>query len=86
MGQPAFDFLSLSIDERLQLVGDIWDSIADAANTSPDVLPLTEAQKAELDRRIAEADADPASLVPMDEVLERVRARIRRVCAGRFLR
>ncbi len=79
MGQPAFDFLSLSIDERLQLVGDIWDSIADAANTSPDVLPLTEAQKAELDRRIAEADADPSSLVPMDEVLERVRARIRRV-------
>jgi len=78
MGQPAFDFLSLSIEERLQLVGDIWDSIADAANASPDVLPLTDAQKAELDRRIADADADPSSLIPMDEVLDRVRARIRR--------
>ena len=79
MGQPAFDFLSLSIEDRLQLVGDIWDSIADAANVSPELLPLSEKQRAELDRRMGEADADPASLIPMDEVLERVRGRIRRL-------
>lgn len=74
MGQPAFDYLSLSVEERLQLVGDIWDSIADDANASPDLLPLTDAQMAELDRRIAHADAHPEDLIPMEEVLERVRA------------
>jgi putative addiction module component (TIGR02574 family) len=79
MGEPAFDYLRLSIEERLKLVGDIWDSIADAANASPDVLPLTETQKTELDRRIAELDSDPSSTIPMDEALERVRARIRRI-------
>ncbi len=82
MGQPAFDYLSLSIEERLKLVGDIWDSIADAANTSPDVLPLTTAQIAELDRRLAHADAHPEDSVPMDEVMERVRAKVERVAKG----
>jgi putative addiction module component (TIGR02574 family) len=82
MGQPAFDYLSLSIEERLQLVGDIWDSIADAANASPDVLPLTEEQRAELDRRIAEADAHPEDLIPMEEVMARLRTKIQRVKKG----
>lgn len=82
MGQPAFDYLSLSIEERLQLVGDIWDSIADAANASPDLLPLTAAQMAELDRRIAHADAHPEELIPMEDVLARVRAKVGRVAKG----
>lgn len=78
MGQPAFDYRSLSVEERLQLVGDIWDSIAAEAKATPDVLPLTDAQKAELDRRIAEHDADPSTAIPMDEALEGIRARIQR--------
>ena len=82
MGQPAFDYLSLSIEERLQLVGVIWDSIAEAANASPDLLPLTDAQITELDRRIAQADAHPEDLLPMEEVLERVRAKVRNVAKG----
>lgn len=82
MGLRAFDYLSLSIPERIQLVGDIWDSIADAANSSPDVLPLTVAQISELDRRIAEADALPESLLSMEEVMERVRSKLRRQAKG----
>ncbi len=82
MAQPAFDYLSLSIEDRLKLVGDIWDSIADAANSSPDVLPMTPAQIAELERRIAYADAHPEDSVPMEEVMERVRAKIQRVAKG----
>lgn len=78
MGKPAFDYRSLSVDERLQLVGDIWDSIAEEANVKPDVLPLTEEQKAELDRRLAEYEADPSSAVPMDKALGDIRARFRR--------
>ena len=82
MAQPAFDYLSLSIEERLKLVGDIWDSIAEAANASPDVLPLTEEQRAELDRRIAEADAHPEDLIPMEEVMAQLRSKIQRVRKG----
>ncbi len=45
----------LSIAERILLVEDIWDSIA----ASPEEVPLTDAQRAELDRRLAAYEADP---------------------------
>ena len=77
MTKPAVDYRSLSVDERLELVGDIWDSIADEANANPDLLPLTEEQKAELDRRVAEYEANPSAGIPMDEALKRIRARFR---------
>ena len=48
------DLHTLPIVERIQLVEDLWDSIA----SDQGVLPLTDAQKVELDRRL---DAyDPA--------------------------
>ena len=78
MAKRAFDYRSLSVAERLELVGDIWDSIADEANASPELLPLSEGEKAELDRRVAEHDADPAAAAPLDQALDRIRARIRR--------
>jgi putative addiction module component (TIGR02574 family) len=31
MGEPAFDYRQLTVAERLQLVEDIWDSIAQDA-------------------------------------------------------
>ena len=77
MAKPAFDYRSLSVDERLQLVGDIWDSIADEANANPELLPLSEAERAELDRRVAEFDSNPTTGVPMDNVLKGIRARLR---------
>lgn len=78
MAKRAFDYRSLSVAERLELVGDIWDSIADEATASPDLLPLSEAEKAELDRRLAEHDANPGAAIPLDQGLDRIRARIRR--------
>ena len=41
------DVLELPVSERLELVGDIWDSIAQA----PEAVELTEAQRVELERR-----------------------------------
>lgn len=35
MGEPAFDYRGLIIAERLQLVEDIWDSIAEAIARPP---------------------------------------------------
>jgi putative addiction module component (TIGR02574 family) len=59
------DFNLLSIAERIQLVEDIWDSIA--AETS-ESLAITPAQRAEIQRRLAEHDAEPSSAVPWDSV------------------
>lgn len=78
MTKPAFDYRSLSVDERLQLVGDIWDSIADEAHATPELLPLSDSQKVELDRRIAEYEADPSTGIPMPQALDGIRARFRR--------
>jgi putative addiction module component (TIGR02574 family) len=64
MPKPEFDYRTLSIAERLQLVEDIWDSIAQEA----DALPLTPEQKAELDRRWAEHQRDPGSAIPWGKV------------------
>ncbi len=68
MSRPAFDFRQLPIAQRLQLVEEIWDSIAQEANVRPDALPLTDAQRAELARRVADADAHPDDRVPWEQV------------------
>ena len=65
---PMEELLKLSVAERIQLVEDLWDSIAADA----DAYPLTEAQKAELDRRLADHEADPDSAIPWEEVRERL--------------
>jgi len=72
MSEPAFDFRRLPIPERLRLVEDIWDSIAQEANVRPEVLPLSDAQRAELERRAAEAKAHPEDAIPWEEVQTRL--------------
>jgi putative addiction module component (TIGR02574 family) len=61
------DILSLPIGERIRLVEEIWDSIA----RESEALPLTDEQKAELDRRLEELEADPSSGVPWEEARKR---------------
>jgi putative addiction module component (TIGR02574 family) len=54
----------LPIEERLTLVEEIWDSIA----ADSGAVPLTEAQRIELEERIAEDDANPHDVIPWDQV------------------
>ena len=63
------DLLELSISERIQLVGDLWDSIA----TVPEAVSLTEAQKQELDRRLDAYHKNPDAGSPWESVKERIR-------------
>jgi putative addiction module component (TIGR02574 family) len=59
------EYLKLSVSERIQLVEDIWDSIAvEATNT----VELSQAQKAELHRRAAAHRTDPSTAVPWEQV------------------
>jgi putative addiction module component (TIGR02574 family) len=64
----------LSVAERLTLVQQIWDSIAAEAEQAP----LTEAQKQEVDRRLAAHEADPQAAIPWDQVEAEALARLRR--------
>lgn len=66
---------NLSLAERLELVEELWDSIA--AECAREPFPLTDEQRAALERRLAEADANPAAGAPWEEVLERIRQRPR---------
>jgi putative addiction module component (TIGR02574 family) len=63
------DVLELSVEERIQLVEDIWDSIA----AVPEAVPVTEAQRRELDRRLAAYHSGSVSGSPWGEVRERIR-------------
>jgi putative addiction module component (TIGR02574 family) len=65
----------LSIAERIELVQDLWDSIATDCERDP--FPLTKAQREELERRVRELDEHPERAIPWDEVRERLRARLR---------
>jgi putative addiction module component (TIGR02574 family) len=73
MASPTCDLNALrrlSIAERLQLVEDLWDSIAQEA---PDeAFPMTPELAAELDRRLAEHEAHPEAARPWEEVRRRI--------------
>jgi putative addiction module component (TIGR02574 family) len=58
----------LSVAERILLVEEIWDSIA----ASPEEVPLSDAQKEELDRRLAAYQANPQAGSSWEEVKTRV--------------
>jgi putative addiction module component (TIGR02574 family) len=63
---------NLSVDERIQLVEDLWDSIA--ADQSS--LPLTQDQKMELDKRLQayELNGNPGRLA--GDVIKNIRSRL----------
>ena len=63
------EIAQLSVAERIQLAEDIWDTIAAA----PDELPLPDAQRAELDRRLQSYHDDPLLGASWQEVQQRVR-------------
>jgi putative addiction module component (TIGR02574 family) len=64
----------LSIPERLALVQDIWDSIAAEVERGP----LSEAQRQEVDRRLAAHQANPQAAIPWERVEAEALARLRR--------
>lgn len=65
---------SWPVEDRIRLLHELWDRLVDRGY-EPE---LTEEQKAELDRRLAEDDAAPADVVSWEEVKAQALARIRR--------
>jgi putative addiction module component (TIGR02574 family) len=65
------EILSLPVQERLELVDAIWESI----RANPDDLPVSEEVRAEMERRLALHRADPDAAEDLDVVLARLRAK-----------
>jgi len=74
MSRAQFDFSKLSIAERIQLAEDLWDSIPEEGAD----LPLTEAQKAELDRRLEDLEHNPDAGESWEVVRARLYERLKR--------
>jgi putative addiction module component (TIGR02574 family) len=52
----------LSPAEKIELLDVLWESL------EADQVPLTDAQRAELDRRIARHEQNPADVIPWEQV------------------
>ena len=65
------EILALSISERIHLIEEIWESIA----ARPETVPLTAAQRKELDRRRREHHRDPSAAKTWPEVRARLERR-----------
>jgi putative addiction module component (TIGR02574 family) len=64
----------LSREERIDLVLQIWDSIASEPNPQP---MLSEAQRQELERRLADDDANPHDIVPWEQIKADLQSRLK---------
>ena len=67
----ATDTLDLSIPERIQLVEDIWDTIAVEA----DSIELNEEEKKIIDDRLDAYHRNPLAGSPWEDVVKRITAR-----------
>jgi len=66
--QTATDTLNLSIPERIQLVEDIWDTIAAGA----DQVELTEEEKKLVDERLKMYHQNPNLGSPWEDIFNRI--------------
>ena len=66
MNTSVAAFKSLPVSERIQLVEDIWDSIAE--ETPEGAFQLSEHERVELQARFAAHQFDPKSSIPWSEV------------------
>ena len=64
----------LTVDQRLELVEAIQESVADDLEKAP----LTEAQLRELDRRLADHEANPGAVIPWEQIKAEALARFKK--------
>ena len=72
-GLTLEDLKKLSVTDRLDLLEKIWDSLQDV----PEAVPLTDAQREELDRRVEDLERNPDAVESWEAVQAYVRQRQR---------
>jgi putative addiction module component (TIGR02574 family) len=63
--------LELSSDEKLDIIEALWESLSQ----TPELIPIHDWQKRELDRRQAEYEANPEPLLTWEEVQANILAK-----------
>jgi putative addiction module component (TIGR02574 family) len=58
----------LTVHERLELIGRLWDSLLDQETPTPPSW-----HRAEVARRVAEADAHPEASIPLEQLKRELR-------------
>lgn len=64
----------MSVEDRIALLHEIWDSVAD----EPHPPLLSETQRQELERRLADHRANPSDVVPWEQIKAEALARFQR--------
>jgi putative addiction module component (TIGR02574 family) len=64
----------LMVEQRLALVEELWDSIAESGAD----VPMSEARRAELDHRLAEHEAQPDDVVSWEDVKASIVPRLKK--------
>mgnify|MGYP001355731071 CR=1 FL=1 len=70
MSKPALDFTGLTTEQRLELIGQLWDSLDQAPPLSPE-------DRAELERRSRDVDANLDEGIDAAKAIELLNARLR---------
>jgi putative addiction module component (TIGR02574 family) len=73
MNTQLADILQLSVPERLEIIGAIWNSIA----KQPEALPVTDAERAYIDSRLADLRDNPDDDFSWEEVRDNLLKRKR---------
>jgi putative addiction module component (TIGR02574 family) len=73
MARPAIEIDKLGVDERLDLIEELWESLA----SDPGQVPVPEAHRAVLDKRLAGIEAGDDTGISWKEVLDRIRKRLK---------
>jgi putative addiction module component (TIGR02574 family) len=71
MSKPALNINDLSPEERLRLIEELWDSL----DETPEAIPLTNAQREELDWRLDDLERSGPEGIPWDQILQQIRSR-----------
>ncbi len=72
MARPAIEIDDLNIEERLELIESLWESLV----VDPSNIPVTDAQKKMLDERLDEVDAGDDAGIPWEDVKARIQKRL----------
>jgi putative addiction module component (TIGR02574 family) len=67
----TIDIAHLSLEERLRLLDELWENLSQ----TPEAVPLTTAQREELDRRLDELEREGATGISWEDALRRIRGR-----------
>ena len=69
MSESMLNIEQLTANQRLELIERLWESLS----ATPETIPLSDAQRAELDRRLDDLEREGPQGIPWNEVLQRIR-------------